>query len=62
MVIVIYIPRFRYTNNIFSTQEMEKCLEVCYRAIFSAICGHFVTEREDSQNTYIITEVFQVGF
>jgi len=50
-----YILGFHQAKrNIFSTQEKDKCLECCNHAVFSAAIGYFATEREDSQNIYII--------
>ena len=62
MMILYYILRFHQAKrNIFSTQEMDKYLEYCNHAVLSATCGYFETEREDSQNVYIILASFQVS-
>jgi len=37
-------------------------LECCNNALFSATCGHFATERKDSQNIYIILGRLQFSF
>ena len=41
-------------RNTLSTQEKDIYLEYCNHAVLSATYGHFATEREDTQNIYII--------
>jgi hypothetical protein len=59
LINTLYILGFHEAKrNIFSRKEKDKC---CNQAVLSAICGRFATEREDSQNIYIILAGFHVS-
>jgi hypothetical protein len=58
-----YIIGFQQAKrNIINTQEKNKCLQCCNHAVYSATCGHFATNPEDSQHIYIILPGLPVGF